>query len=194
MIYSYSIYAMIFLFAVIPSTISAQIDWETQMDDVIETGMQHWSVPGLSIAIVNKDEILFIKGYGLRNIDGREPVTPQTIFPIGSLSKNFTTAALGRLVDEHVLAWDDKLKDHIPEFHLQDSEIEHQITVRDLLTHRTGLTNNNLSWFAGGFDRSQINGLVSNFSTQHGFRSRFEYNNIMFAYSALLIQEKKSIN
>lgn len=92
-----------------------------------------------------------------------------------------------------MLGWDDRIKDHISGFRLQNPYIEQQLTVRDLLTHRTGLTNNNLSWFVGGFDRKQINRLVSFFDTQRKFRSGFEYNNIMFAYSTQLIPQKKNI-
>ncbi|MEP1306190.1 MAG: serine hydrolase [Balneola sp.] len=184
----------ILLFAIIPTQINAQADWKSKLEGFIVSGMDSWSVPGLSIAIVSNEEILFIKGYGLADINMKEAVTPETVFPVGSLTKTFTSAAIGLLVDEKGLNWDDPIKDHIPNFHVQDEDIVHRVTVRDLLTHRTGLANHNLIWFAGRYDREHINSSVSFFGLQNGFRSRFEYNNIIYAYSAELIRQKKNIS
>ncbi len=188
------IYALVLMVAVMPFDANAQPNWENLLDDFIQTGMQSWLVPGLSIVIVSEGEIIFIKGYGFSNLSTKEKVTPETVFPVGSLTKTFTSAAIGLLVDEKGLNWDDPIKDHIPNFHVQDEDIVHRVTVRDLLTHRTGLANYNLSWFAGGYDREHINRSVSFFGLQNGFRSRFEYNNIMYAYAAELIRQKKNIS
>jgi len=90
------------------------------LDAYVKSAMETWNVPGTAIAVVKDDEVAFAKGYGVRNVNTGEPVTPRTLFAAGSTTKAFTTAALGMLVDEGKIGWDDKVIDHLPEFRFSD--------------------------------------------------------------------------
>ena len=101
--------------------------------------MAKWKVPGLAIAVVRDGAVIYSRGLGFRDLDKKLPVTPHTIFGIGSCSKAFTAATMGILVDEGKIEWDKPVRDYLPTFRLSDEIVSDRITPRDLLTHRTGL-------------------------------------------------------
>ena len=105
-----------------------------------------WSGPGLAIASVHDDSLVFGKGYGVLEIGKSAPATEHTRFAIGSTTKAMTTAALAMLIDEGKLHWDDRVTDYLPELRLYDAYATHELTVRDLLPHRSGLPNTDLLW------------------------------------------------
>ena len=106
-----------------------------------------WEVPGLAIAIVKNGEVILAEGFGLRDVDKKLPVTPKTLFAIGSCTKAFTTFVMGTLVDQGKLDWDKPVRTYIPEFRLFDRVASEQITPRDLVTHRSGLPRHDLVWY-----------------------------------------------
>jgi len=108
--------------------------------------MLDWKVPGVSVAIVRDQSVLYVKGFGVRDIRSSQPVTPDTIFDIGSCAKAFTTAAIGILADEGKMQWDAKVSTYVPYFHLKDLVADQYATIRDILTHRTGLPGADLMW------------------------------------------------
>src|SRR5215472_9358283 len=109
-----------------------------ELDRIIETTRKFWNVPGLAVAIVHGDEVVYMKGFGVKRVGSDEPVTPDTRFAICSSTKSFTSAALGILVDEGKLSWDDPVRKHLPYFRLSDPLADANVTIRDLLCHRTG--------------------------------------------------------
>ncbi|RZK27815.1 MAG: class A beta-lactamase-related serine hydrolase [Hymenobacter sp.] len=117
----------------------AQVLRGPQLDSLVRQAMRAFDVPGVALAIVQNGQVVCAKGYGVRVAGQRAPVDATTLFAIASNSKAFTTAALGLLVDEGKLGWDDKVIDHLPEFRLYDPYVTADFTVRDLLTHRSGL-------------------------------------------------------
>jgi CubicO group peptidase (beta-lactamase class C family) len=110
------------------------------LDAWIRQGMLDWEVPGLAVAVVRDDSVVFARGYGVRELGGSDAVDEHTLFAIASTTKALTVAALGMLVDDGEMGWDDDVARHMPRFVLQDPYITRELTVRDLLTHRAGLS------------------------------------------------------
>src|SRR5579862_5352358 len=128
--------AVVCLFG-ITATCSAQekSDWSS-LDASINSSMKDWKVPGAAVAIVKDQSVVYMKGFGVRELGKSDPVTPDTLFDIGSCTKAFTSAAIAILVDEGKMQWDGKVNEYIPFFHLRDQLADENVTVRDLLTHR----------------------------------------------------------
>jgi CubicO group peptidase (beta-lactamase class C family) len=125
------------------------------LDAYYEQALADWNVPGMAVAIVKDGKIIFSKGYGTRNVNTGDPVDGNTLFAIASNSKAFTSAGLAMLVDEGKLSWNDKVRDYLPWFKLYDPYVSDNFTIRDLLTHRSGLRtfSGDLIWY--GTDLSQ---------------------------------------
>ena len=109
------------------------------LDSYVASSMKTFEVPGMAVAIVKDGKILVAKGYGVRKLGDPTPVDEFTIFGIGSNTKAFTTAALATLVDEGKLSWDDPVYQRLPGFVMYDPYVSHEMTIRDLLTHRSGM-------------------------------------------------------
>jgi CubicO group peptidase (beta-lactamase class C family) len=109
------------------------------IDRLAGRAMQEFSVPGLAIGIVKDGRLVFAKGYGTREVGQKAPIDADTLFAIGSNTKEFTAASLAILVDEGKLHWDDRIIDYLPNFRLWDPYVTREFTIRDLLTHRSGL-------------------------------------------------------
>src|SRR5690606_38413263 len=122
--------ALLLLF---PAGLRAQNSPLDGLDDYITAAMADWDVPGLAIAIVRNDSVIHARGYGVREQGRPGAVDEHTLFAIASTTKAMTAAALGMLVDEEKLDWDDPVSEHLPSFQLSDPFIAHQLTVRDLL-------------------------------------------------------------
>jgi CubicO group peptidase (beta-lactamase class C family) len=149
-------------------------------DAVVEATRTAFAVPGAAVAIVRGDTVLVLKGYGTRARDARDAVTPDTVFPLASCSKQFTTTLLAMLVDDGALAWDDPVKKHFPEFKLADANATALLTVRDLLCHRTGLSGNDLLWYRAPWTIDHALSKVPLLPLEYPFRSGYRYNSLTF--------------
>jgi CubicO group peptidase (beta-lactamase class C family) len=149
------------------------------LDEYVNKARAEWGTPGLAIAIVKDDKVVFAKGYGVRKLGDSAPVNERTLFAIGSAGKAFTAAALAVLVDEGKIKWDDPVTKHLKEFELYDPYITREITIRDLLSHRTGLDRGELLWYGSTLDRDEILRRIRSQKPTYSFRSTFTYNNIM---------------
>jgi CubicO group peptidase (beta-lactamase class C family) len=156
------------------------------IDADIEKAMSDWQIPGLAIAVVKDDKIVYAKGYGVREIGKSEAVNEQTVFPIASATKAFTAAALGILAGEGKLKIDDKVTKYLPEFQLYDPFVTKEITVRDLLAHKTSLADADILRF-GDYDRNEILRRVRFLQPTGGFRSQFSYNNQMYLAAGQIV-------
>jgi CubicO group peptidase (beta-lactamase class C family) len=125
-------------------------------DEYVNKALKDWEVPGVGIAIVKGDKVVLAKGYGVRKLGDPTPVDERTIFAIGSSSKAFTAAALAMLVDEGKIKWDDPVTKHLPGFELYDPYASKEMTVRDLLCHRSGLDRGDLMWYGSEYSRDEI--------------------------------------
>lgn len=107
--------------------------------EYIEQSMPDWNLPGLAVAVVYRDEVIFARGFGVKEVGRDDPVDTETLFQIGSVSKSFAAGAIGVLVDDGLLQWDDPVVKHLPWFRVKDPWITHSMTIRDLLSHRSGM-------------------------------------------------------
>ena len=148
-------------------------------------------VPGMAIAVVSGDQVIYAQGFGLADRESERPVDPETIFAIGSSTKAFTSTCIGILMDEGAMEWDDPIVKHLPEFRLQldggdeeapDSEPlgPEAVTLRDLLAHRTGFTRMGILWAGAVADRSTILETATRAEAWSPFREAFFYNNVMY--------------
>ncbi|MBI3407550.1 MAG: serine hydrolase [Planctomycetes bacterium] len=150
------------------------------IDALVDDALRHWQVPGLAVAVVHNDRLAYIKGFGVRNLDKPDPITPDTIFPIASCTKTVTSLALAMLVDEGKLHWDDPVRKHVPFFRLADPLADANVTLRDLLTHRTGVGAHDLLWYKAPWDFEERIRKIGKVELDHSFRSSFEYQTILF--------------
>jgi CubicO group peptidase (beta-lactamase class C family) len=164
----------------IPSTAVAQKAPLRGFDAYVERALRDWGVPGMAIAVVKNDSVVFAKGYGVRELGTTASVDARTIFGIASTTKAFTAAALGMLVDSAKLAWDDPVTKHLPWFQLSDPYVTRELTVRDLLSHRSGLPRGDRLWYASGFDRTDVLRRVRYLRPRWSFRATYGYQNVMF--------------
>lgn len=149
-------------------------------DAYAERALRDWRAPGAAIAVVRNDSVVLAKGYGVRELGKPERVDARTVFGIASTTKAFTVASLAMLVDEKKLSWDDPVTRYLPWFQIEGPYITRELTVRDLLTHRTGLPRGDRLWYASGFDRMEVLHRVSRLEPRWSFRSHYGYQNIMF--------------
>jgi len=149
-------------------------------DQYITKTMQDWKDPGLAIAVVKDDSIVLMKGYGTRTMGKTEPVDEHTMFAIGSSSKAFTATLVAMLVDQGKMKWDDPATAYLPGLQLYDPYVTRELTVRDLLTHRSGLARGDVMWYATDYNRDEILRRVRFLKPTWSVRSRFGYQNIMY--------------
>lgn len=161
----------------------------SSLDNFIGTAMHRWKVPGLAIGIVQGGNVVYLKGFGVRDIKTGEAVTPDTLFDIGSCTKAFTAASVALLVDRGKMRWDDRVNAYAPIFHLHDPMADEYVTIRDLLTHRTGMGGTDLLWYASPFSLAEIVRRVRYIEPTAGFRARFQYQNVMYAAAGYAVGE-----
>lgn len=150
------------------------------LDDYVAKAIEEFNVAGLALGIVKDDQLVYAKGFGVKNVDDPSPVDEHTLFAIGSTTKAFTAALVGMLVDEGKLRWDDKVSDRLPGFQLYDPYVTREITIRDILCHRSGLPRGDRLWYGSSFSREEVVRRVRHLEPNTSFRSRYGYQNIMF--------------
>lgn len=159
-------------------------------DSWIESSREDWKIPGMAVGIVKNGEVIYAKGFGEKRLGSDEMVDANTIFSIASVSKNITAAALGILVDEGKINWDDKITKHIPWFQLKDPWVTQEITIRDALTHRVGLGRilGNRLQFMTESPRDTVLYKMRFMELEKPFRSAFVYNNVMYSLAGQIIE------
>ena len=160
------------------------------VDQVVERARKEFDVPGIAVAIVKDGSVVLAKGYGVRKHGEAAPVTAQSLFRIASNTKAFTTAALAMLVDERRIRWDDPVTEHMPGFQLYDPYVTREMTIRDLLTHRSGLGlgAGDLMFFPpGDLGRDEIVRRLRFIKPATSFRSAYAYDNLLYIVAGQLI-------
>ncbi len=168
----------------------AGIDFK-KLSPYIEKSMAEWKIPGLAIALVQGDSVVFAQGFGVRNITKKDAVDTETLFAIASNTKAFTASAVSLLVAQGRLKWDDKVIQYLPYFQLYDPYVTSEMTVRDLLCHRSGLAtfSGDLLWYESNYTRKEIIQRAKYLKPAYGFRSHFGYSNIMFIAAGEILTE-----
>lgn len=150
--------------------------------------MKDWKVPGMAIAVVRDGQVILSRGYGSRNQARGLPVTPATLFAIGSATKSFTAAGLAALVKQGRITWDTPVREYLPELRLADQSITERLTPRDLVTHRSGLPRHDAAWYNADFTRADLVRRLRYFEPSKDLRERFQYNNLMFLTAGYLTE------
>ncbi len=158
-----------------------------KLREYVDSIMKDAKVPGLAMGIIKNGEVIFAEGFGYRNLEEKLPVTTKTLFVIASCTKAFTTAAIGMLVDEGKVGWNKPVRTYLPSFQLKDEYITRNITVRDLVTHRSGLPRHDGLWYGSYFTRKEMFDRLRYLDLSAGFRERYQYNNLMFMTAGYLV-------
>lgn len=170
--------------------IQANEDGDSDMfkgfDAFVENLMEEKHVPGMAIAVVKDGDVIYKKCYGYRDVENKLAVTPETVFNIGSTTKAFTSTATGMLVQEGKMTFNDLVIDHLPAFRLNDDYSTSHITVRDLLSHKSGLPGHNAVWHKADVTFDHIINNLKYLESEHSFREAFSYNNILYAVAGYL--------
>jgi CubicO group peptidase (beta-lactamase class C family) len=148
-------------------------------DAIVTKAMADSQVPGISVAIVRDGKVIYAKGFGYRDVEKKLPVTTDTLFAIGSVSKSFTSLVFGTLNDEGKVDWDKPVRTYLPTFQIDDPIATDRATPRDLLSHRTGLARYDLIWYSSNFNREDLVSRLKYLKSDREFRSGYEYNNLM---------------
>ena len=161
------------------------------LDAAAERVRKDFQVPGIAVAVVKDGKIVLAKGYGVRELGKPETVDANTVFQIASLSKAFTGAALAILVDEGKVKWDDRVIQHLPDFAMYDPYVTRELTVRDLLVHRSGLGlgAGDLLWYPRTtYSRAEIVRRLRHIKPSTSFRSRYAYDNVLYPVAGEVIR------
>lgn len=162
-----------------------------EIDAYAEKVRADWKVPGFAVGIVKDDKVVFTKGYGVRELNKPAKVDENTLFAIASNSKAFTTAALAILVDEGKLDWDDKVIKYLPDFQMYDPFVTGDITIRDIVSHRSGLDtfSGDLLWYETTYTNDEILRRARFLKPVRGFRTGYGYQNIMFIAAGRVVEK-----
>ncbi|MGH8289166.1 MAG: serine hydrolase [Steroidobacteraceae bacterium] len=173
------------LFAV--SAVRAAPPVLADLDGYVHSAMAQWHVPGLAVAVVKDGQVVFARGYGLRERGKPGRVDADTLFDIGSNTKAFTAAALGTLVAVGKLRWDDRVIEHVPGFRLESPYVTEEITLRDLLAHRSGYCDPSTMWYQSDDTTANIIQRLRYQKPRYGFRAHFCYNNTMYLVASTFV-------
>jgi CubicO group peptidase (beta-lactamase class C family) len=176
--------------AALPAQSAREIETRLQgLDAYMAKVMKDWNAPGIGIGIVVKDRLVFAKGYGYRDYGERLPFTPTTTQPIASNTKLFTAVAAGMLVEEGKLRWDEPIKRFVPGIRFYNDELDRSISLRDMLSHRTGVTRHDLIWYKSPFTREELWDRLRYLEPSAPIRTTYLYNNLMYTAVGSVIEE-----
>ncbi len=157
------------------------------LDTYIAQSMPDWDIPGLAVAVVHEGEVVFARGFGVKEAGRDDPVDARTLFQIGSVTKSFAAAAIGALVDEGLAAWDDPVIKHLPWFRVKDPWITREITLRDLLSHQSGMPGAAYPVLAVVDARETAEGLRL-LDNQGPLRQGYRYSNQAYGVAGLVVE------
>jgi len=160
------------------------------LDDFVARVMKEWQVPGLALGVIQDGKPVLLKGYGYRDVEKRLPVTPRTLMAIGSNTKSFTVVLMGMLADSAKLEWDKPVRTYLPDFQLYDDFATREMTPRDLVTHRSGLPRHDGLWYGRSFTREELYRRLKYLEPSASFRSRWQYQNLMFLTAGYLVERR----
>ncbi len=156
------------------------------IDKAVQAAMKAWKIPGVAVAVVQDDEI-YLQGYGVKEVGTDDPITPNTLFAIASMTKAFTTACMAILVDDGKMSWDDHPRKHLPYFKFSDPHADALVNMRDLVSHRTGMPRHDALWCVEERTAEEIVQRYSLAPASTSFRSTYEYANVPFTAAGLCV-------
>lgn len=170
-------------------------DLPAHLDAYVARVLTTFNTPGAAIGIVRDGRVVLARGYGVRRLGSPEPVDERTIFQIASNTKAFTAATLALLVDENRLGWQDRVVDRMPWFQMSDPYVTREMTVEDLLVHRSGLPlgGGDLLWFHSDYSRREIVRRLRHVPLATSFRSAYAYDNVLYIAAGELVAEVAAV-
>lgn len=161
------------------------------LSQYIEDARIKWEIPALAVGIIHNDTIVLLKGYGEREVGTGKTVDENTLFAVASNTKSFTATAMGILVDEGKVDWDDPVCKYLPWFRLYDPYVTENFKIRDLLSHKSGLStfSGDLIWYGSSHSREEVVRRAAHLEPHYGFRTDFGYSNIMYLAAGLVIEQ-----
>ena len=150
------------------------------IDKLMLNTLRAWQIPGAAIGIVRNDRVVYLQGYGTKELGGTDPITADTLFQIASTTKAFTSTALAMLATDQKLSFDDPVRKHVPYFHLSDLCADANVTLRDIVTHRTGLSRHDELWDDTPLTREELVRSMGQVALTKPFRTAYQYQNITF--------------
>ena len=161
------------------------------VDSIVNLVQSKWNAPGIAIGIVKDGKILYKNGYGFKDLQKKEPVTSNTLFPIASSTKSFTSTGIGLLVDEGKLSWNDPIRNYFPSFELSDTLANKNSTLTDILSHRTGLPGHEIMQIAIAkqYDRREIVRRLKYLEFSQSFRTKWQYQNQMYQAATVITED-----
>ncbi len=157
-------------------------------DAFMEKTLKDWNAPGIGVGIVVNDKLVFAKGYGFRDYEKKLPITANTLFPIASNTKLFTAVAAGFLVEEGKLTWDRPIRESVPTIEFYDNALNNTVTLRDMLSHRTGITRHDSIWYKSDYTTKELFERLKYLEPKEPPRQLFLYNNMMYAGAGYSIE------
>jgi CubicO group peptidase (beta-lactamase class C family) len=189
---------IVLLLFVVSINLHAQVITSPQIDSLAELTLKTFDVPGIAVAVVKDGKVIHAKGYGARSLNTKQKVDENTLFGIASNSKAFTVAALGILIDEGKLKWDDKVIDYIPEFRMYNPYVTEEFTIRDLLTHRSGLglgAGDLMFWpDSNNFTKKDMIHNLRYLKQVSSFRTKYDYDNNLYMVAGEVIARVSGIS
>ena len=167
----------------------AQDDTLEGIDEFLKGSAKEFDAPGLAVVAIKDKEIIYSKGVGYRDVDKKLEMTTSTIHPIASCTKSFTSTAVAMLVDEGKLEWDTPIREFIPQFKMKDPVATNQITIVDMLSHRTGLPRHDFVWINDKFTYDQVLERLPHLDSSKDIRTSFQYCNLMYLAASVIIEE-----
>src|SRR5262249_18718143 len=150
--------------------------------------VKDWNVPGIGVAVVAKDKVVFAKGYGYRDYGKKLPYTTKTMQQIASNTKLFTATAAGLLVQEGKLDWDKPGANLVPSIQFYNDDLNRTVTIRDMLSHRTGITRHDSIWYKADFSRKELFERLKYLEPTQPMRETFLYNNMMYIGAGYVVE------
>ncbi|KFN01490.1 serine hydrolase [Bacillus clarus] len=160
----------------------------TSLQTTVEKMMKDLNVPGAAVAVIKDGEVIISEGFGYRNIETKEAVTPKTRFAIGSATKAFGTLSLSLLAQQKKFDWDTPVQSYIPNFSISDILASSQVTGRDLASHRTGVSRHDALWYSSSLTRKALIEKIKHLPLDAPFRTAFLYNNLMYATISYIVE------
>jgi len=182
--------ALILILAATGLSAQLQEKHSKALDKALEKITVDFNVPGYAVAVIRGKQVIYCKGFGYRDVENRKPVTPNTCFPIGSCTKAFTSALLGQLRNEGKVDFDAKARTYLPQLHFYTDALDNEVTVRDLMCHRTGLARYDYSWYMFNTgNRDSMLARIRYMKPTAGLREIWQYNNFMFLAQGMIAEK-----
>ena len=184
-------FGFLFIF-LLAQTLMAQVPTDPRLiglDTLATRILDDWDAPGVSIAIVEKDEVIYAGGFGYRDYEQKLPVTENTLFAIGSCTKAFTVSLIGMLEKDGRLEIDKPVRDYLPELKFKNEYTNTHVTLRDMMCHRTGLPRHDFSWYGSTASREELLGRIAHLEPSFELRERYQYNNFMFMAQGVVVEK-----